>query len=45
MNEVEDFLNGWHKETTKDHICIWSDQWIENYKKQQEKDDPSPDNP
>ncbi len=24
-------MNNWHRQDTKEHICIWSDAWIENY--------------
>ena len=34
----EDFENGWHKEHTKEHICIWSEEWLENAKKTINKD-------
>ncbi len=30
--------NNWHREVTKEHICIWSDEWEENRKKQLEKE-------
>ena len=31
---IEDFEGGWHKQVTKDHICIWSDKWLELHSKQ-----------
>jgi len=45
---IENFPSGWHRQIGKNHICIWSDEWMENYKKHIEKEkrnDPSPDNP
>lgn len=30
QNPIEDFENGWHKQYTKEHICIWSDEWMKN---------------
>lgn len=27
---IEDFENGWHRQISKNHIWIWSDQWMEN---------------
>jgi len=37
-NDIEDFANGWHKQHTKEHICIWSDKWMELHRKQLEND-------
>jgi hypothetical protein len=37
-NPIEDFLGGWHRQVTKDCIHIWSDEWMEKMKKQQEKE-------
>jgi hypothetical protein len=34
MNDVEHFENGWHKQRTKHHICIWSDEWLEKVESQ-----------
>jgi hypothetical protein len=31
--EVQDFNNGWHRQDTKEHICIWSDEWKKNHDK------------
>ena len=43
--KVQDFDNGWHRQDTKEHICIWSDKWLENAKNQNLKcDSPIPEN-
>jgi len=42
--EVQDFNNGWHRQDTKKHICIWSDEWIKNHNKNLKCDSPTPEN-
>lgn len=41
---IEDFSGRWHRQVTKEHICIWSDEWMEKHLKQleREKNDPTP---
>ncbi len=36
--KIEDYPNGWHKQVTKEHICIWSDKWLELHNKNLEKE-------
>lgn len=38
QNEIQDFDGGWHRQVTKEHICIWTDKWMENHKKNLERE-------
>ncbi len=42
--EVQHFENGWHRQDTKEHICIWSDEWLKNNQKMLKCDSPNSEN-
>lgn len=30
-------MNDWNRQDTKEHICIWSNKWMENYHRERLK--------
>ena len=35
--------NKWHRKVTREHICIWSDEWMENAMKNRHRERTNPE--